>query len=112
MKGDGNRRKEMEKIRGETQARIGDILTPEQKPAWERLLAEAGSRGQSAAGRVHVLEGGEPRPVDVRIGLSDGTSTEVLSGLTEGQEVIIGTVDARAAGPGGASGGLPRARFF
>jgi HlyD family secretion protein len=111
MKGDGNRRKEAEKLRAETNARIAEILTPEQRPAWERLLAESGSRGQSATGRVHVLEGGEPKPVEVRTGLTDGTSTEILSGLAEKQEVIIGTIDTRGA-PGGASGGLPRARFF
>ena len=43
MKGDGNRRKEAEKLRAETNARIAEILTPEQRPAWERLLAESGS---------------------------------------------------------------------
>src|SRR5687768_7749734 len=55
LKGDGNRRREMEKVRSETNARIAEILTPEQKPAWERLLAEAGPRGQSVAGRVYLL---------------------------------------------------------
>ena len=79
--------------------------------ARERLLAESGSRGQTSSGRVYVLEGGEPKPVEVRLGLSDGMSTQVVSGLTENQEVIIGTAEARgaASGPGG---GLPRARFF
>jgi HlyD family secretion protein len=108
MKGDGNRRKEAERIRAETNARIGEILTPEQRPAWERLLAEGGTRGPSTAGRVYVLENGEPKAQDVRLGLSDGMSTEVVSGLSEGTEVIIGT--AEAAKPA-AGGGLPRARF-
>jgi len=111
MKGDGNRRREAERIRSETNARIAEILTPEQRPAWERLLAESGARGQSTAGRVYVLENGEPKAVDVRLGLSDGMSTEVLSGLNENDEVITGTADARSAAPGG-GGGLPRARFF
>jgi HlyD family secretion protein len=111
LKGDGNRRREMEKVRSETNARIAEILTPEQKPAWERLLAEAGPRGQSVAGRVYLLEAGEPRAVDGRLGLTDGSTTEAVSGLAEGAEVIIGTAEARGA-PGGASGGLPRARFF
>src|SRR5919106_430215 len=71
MKGDGNRRREMERIRTETNARIAEILTPEQQPAWERLLGESGARGQSAAGRVYVLEGGQPKALDVRLGLSD-----------------------------------------
>jgi HlyD family secretion protein len=110
MKGDGNRRKEAERIRTETNARIAEVLTPEQRPAWERLLAESGSRGQSVAGRVYLLENGEPRAIEVRLGLSDGTSTEIVSGLKENDEVIIGTADARAAQPAG--GGLPRARFF
>jgi len=112
MKADGDRRREAEKIRAETNARIGEILTPEQRPAWERLLAESGSRGQSSAGRVYVLEGGTPKGIDVRLGLTDGSSTELVSGLAEGAEVIVGTADARAGAPGGAGGGLPRGRFF
>jgi HlyD family secretion protein len=111
MKGEGIRRREVEKVRSETNARIAEILTPEQKPAWERLLAESGTRGQSAAGRVYVLENAEPKALDVRLGLTDGTSTEVVSGLAEGAEVIIGTATT-PSGSGGASGGLPRARFF
>ncbi|HEV3008351.1 MAG TPA: HlyD family efflux transporter periplasmic adaptor subunit [Burkholderiales bacterium] len=111
MKGDGNRRKEAERVRSETNARIAEILTPEQRPAWERLLSEAGGRGPSSSGRVYVLENAEPKPVDVRLGLSDGMSTEVLGGINENQEVIIGTADARASQPA-AGGGLPRARFF
>ena len=50
--------------------------------------------------------------MDVRLGLTDGTSTELVDGLAEGAEVITGTADARAGAPGGASGGLPRGRFF
>jgi len=110
MKGEGDRRRETEKIRAETNARIGEILAPEQRPAWERLLAESGPRGPSSAGRVYVLEGGQPKAADVRLGLTDGSSTELVSGLSEGAEVIVGTADARAGTP--ASGGLPRGRFF
>lgn len=111
MKGDGNRRREVERIRSETNARIAQILAPEQRPAWERLLAESGARGQSAVGRVYVLENSQPKALEVRLGLSDGMSTEVLSGLTESAEVIIGTTDARGGAPA-TGGGLPRARFF
>jgi len=111
MKGDGSRRREVERIRSETNARIAEILTAEQRPAWERLLAESGARGQSTVGRVYVLENSQPKALEVRLGLSDGMTTEVLSGLTESAEVIIGTSEARSAAPS-ASGGLPRARFF
>jgi HlyD family secretion protein len=111
MKGDGNRRREVERIRSETNARIAEILTAEQRPTWERLLAESGARGQATVGRVYVLENGEPQPLDVRLGMSDGMSTEVLNGLRESQEVIIGTADARAPQPA-SGGGLPRVRLF
>jgi hypothetical protein len=57
-----------------------------------------------------VLEAGQPKAADLRLGLTDGSATELVSGLAEGAEVIVGTADARA--PGGASGGLPRGRFF
>jgi HlyD family secretion protein len=111
MKGDGNRRKEVERIRAETNTRIAEILSPEQRPAWERLLAASGARGPTTAGRIYVLEDGAPKPVDVRLGLSDGMSTEVVSGLDENAEVIVGTGDARTSVPAPA-GGLPRMRFF
>jgi HlyD family secretion protein len=111
MKGDGNRRKEAERIRAETNTRIAEILTPEQRPAWERLLAESGARGPTTGGRVYVLEDGAPKAIEVRLGLSDGMSTEVVSGLTENTEVIIGMTDARSSAPG-AAGGLPRMRLF
>jgi HlyD family secretion protein len=110
MKGDGNRRKEVERIRSETNTRIAEILTPEQRPAWERLLAESGARGPSTAGRVYVLANGAPKVVDVRLGLSDGMSTEVVSGLGENAEVIVGTADGRAQAPAPAGG--PRMRLF
>jgi HlyD family secretion protein len=110
MKGDGNRRKEVERIRSETNTRIAEILTPEQRPAWERLLAESGARGLSTAGRVYVLANGAPKVVDVRLGLSDGMSTEVVSGLGENAEVIVGTADGRAQAPAPAGG--PRMRLF
>jgi HlyD family secretion protein len=60
-----------------------------------------------------VLEAGEPKAIDVRLGLTDGSSTELVGGgLAEGAEVIIGVGDARAAPAQPAGGGLPRGRFF
>jgi HlyD family secretion protein len=111
---EAERRRQVERIRAETNARIAEILTPEQRPAWERLLAESGSRGQVATGRVYVLEAGQPKPVEVRLGLTDGSNTELVAReLAEGTEVVIGVADAARGGPGQpASGGLPRGRFF
>jgi HlyD family secretion protein len=115
VQNEAERRRQVERIRAETNGRIAELLTPEQRPTWERLLAEAGGRGQAASGRVYVLEAGEPKAADLRLGLTDGSSTEVLAGpLAEGAEVIIGVADAGrgAAAQPGAAGGLPRARFF
>jgi HlyD family secretion protein len=111
---EAERRRQLERIRAETNARIAEILTPEQRPAWERLLAESGGRGGAAAGRVWILKDNEPEPVNVRLGLTDGSSTEVLgAALTEGMQVIVGVADAGRAQPAGTpSGGLPRGRFF
>ena len=39
---------------------------------------------------VWILENGEPKPVKIEKGLTDGINTEVLSGLAEGTEVIVG----------------------
>jgi HlyD family secretion protein len=114
VQNDAERRRQAERIRAETNARIAELLTPEQRPAWERLLAESGARGQAASGRVYVLDAGEPRALDVRLGLTDGSSTELVAGeLAEGTEVIIGVADAgRNAAGQPAGGGLPRFRLF
>jgi HlyD family secretion protein len=112
VRAEAERRKQVERIRVETNARIAEILKPEQKPAWERLLAESGGRGAALSGRVYVLENAQPKAVEVRLGLSDGSSTEVLAGVDEGTEVIIGIEGRRGAEGAQPAGGLPRARFF
>ncbi|MBI2527479.1 MAG: efflux RND transporter periplasmic adaptor subunit [Candidatus Rokubacteria bacterium] len=60
--------------------------------------AARGGKG-AAAGRVHVLApDGSARPVTLRLGVSDGNATEVLSGdLREGQEIVVGLADRRPA---------------
>jgi hypothetical protein len=62
---------------------------------------------RGVAGRVWVLDpGGSLRPVELRLGITDGSVTEVREGeLREEQEVVIGVVTPRpppaapAAGP-------------
>jgi len=102
------RRRRATQIRAEMRARITEILRPAQRELYERLIAEAGARGRAVAGRLWLLEDGAPKPVDVRIGLSDGTSTEIVSGaLREGDEVIVGMTQA-----GRPSAAGPRMRLF
>ena len=50
----------------------------------------------------------QPRAVALRLGLSDGSMTEVLGGdLKEGQTVLIGTAGAPSGGAARASKGPP-----
>ncbi len=54
--------------------------------------------GGGGRGRVYVLgDDGQPRAVAVRLGIGDGSMTELLGGaLTPGQAVIVGSVAANA----------------
>ena len=101
----------LDRIRADTSARIGQIVTPEQRPAWEKLRSEARGRSAGAStGRVWVPGPSGPKPVDVRLGLADGASTEILGGaLAEGAEVIVGLAPGAA---GAEPAGLPRFRLF
>src|SRR2546428_14045679 len=95
--------------------RIREILTPEQQTKYDDFSGSEGSRS-AAAGRVWVIgPDGKPKAVAVRLGITDGTSTEVVSGdLHEGQEIIAGALGGanqpnRPSAPGG--GGAPRLRL-
>jgi HlyD family secretion protein len=96
-----DRRKAGERLRAESRERVMELLTEAQKPVYERLLAETGGAraGTAAAGRVWVIgPDGRPLPLDVRTGLTDGTSTEILEGpLKEGDEIILGPGEPAAA---------------
>ncbi len=102
------RPKARERITADIRARIGDLLTPEQKPKYATLVAESAGR-QSTRGRIYLMGAdGKPKAFNVRLGITDGTSTELIVApnaagadeLKEGATVIIGTV-APAAGAAG-----------
>lgn len=73
---------------------------PGQPPGLFRLFAPQPPRSQVSTAptarqggvqRVWVLENGQPRAVEVTVGLTDGQSTEVTGGgLKAGQELIVG----------------------
>ena len=111
------RPKARERISADIRARIADVLSAEQKPKYAALLAAMAGR-QSTRGRIYLMGAdGKPVAYAVRLGISDGSSTELLLGpnapeaavLTEGALVIIGTVAVGTA-PGGAPTG-PRLPF-
>lgn len=61
---------------------------------------------------VMVLKGDRPRPQPITVGLEDGVNAEVLSGLSEGDQVITSSSgkgksnSTRRRGPGGPPGGM------
>jgi HlyD family secretion protein len=108
---DVDRRKAAERLRGESRTRVLELLTDAQKPVYERLVAELGSARTGttvATGRLWMRgPDGQPVAVEVRTGLTDGSSTEILEGpLKEGDEVILGPGEPSAAAKkaGGSSG--------
>jgi HlyD family secretion protein len=85
-------RAEIQRIRARNRVPLLQMLTPEQRVKY-RQLVEGKTVNQVTQGRVWVLgENGTPIPVDIMIGISDGSFTEVVQGeLEAGQQVIIGT---------------------
>jgi HlyD family secretion protein len=113
------RPKARERITADIRARIADVLTPEQKARYATLVAETASR-TSTRGRVFVLDAnGQPKAFNVRLGISDGSSTELLLGpnspaaaeLKEGTEVLIGVKTPGGAGPTKPAATGPRPPF-
>jgi HlyD family secretion protein len=114
------RPKARDKLMADIRARIGDVLTAEQKVGYATLLAEAASR-TSTRGRIYVMdEQGKPKALNVRLGITDGTSTELLVSpgspnaalLTEGATIVTG-LQTSAAGvkPSAARAPTPRMAF-
>ena len=113
------RGKARERISADIRSRISDLLSAEQKPRYAALLAGMANR-QSSAGRVYLVgEDGQPRAYNVRLGITDGTSSELMVGpnspdagvLKEGALVITGTVTpgspAAQSRPGGSGPRMP-----
>lgn len=102
-------------IRAELRARIEDVLKPEQKARYAEIAAEFAGRaggGSTTRGRLWVLDGNEPRALEVRVGLSDGTMTEVSGeGVSEGLEVIVGQTAPASSTPAAPKGAPPRMFF-
>jgi len=109
-----------------TAERIGVLLVPAAALSFLSIALEAGelsrsslsslssgTPGTATAGRGIVLElrNGKLTPVAITTGLSNGQDTEVLSGLREGDEVVVGqtggnTIPSNSnGGPGGGRSG-------
>jgi HlyD family secretion protein len=80
-----------------TARKAGILLVPNSalrfKPKTQGETQDASLKKTSKAGRglaLWVLENNKPKRISVKMGISDGSSTEIVSGqITEGQAVIV-----------------------
>lgn len=104
---ESERAKLSESNRAEMRARINDILDDGQKKKYAEILVELSGRTVTR-GRVFVPgPEGKPVAIELRLGLSDGSTTEVIAilngaSLAEGDLVYVGIVGG-ASSPGPAS---------
>lgn len=107
---EADRRTRGERLRGDMRQKIGAMLNPEQQKKYTEIVAAETGRSGGAAGRVWVDDGGTPKEIPLRLGLTDGNATEVVGGaVTEGMEVIVGSAVPAAASR--APSGAPRFAF-
>ncbi|MCZ6644079.1 MAG: efflux RND transporter periplasmic adaptor subunit, partial [Gammaproteobacteria bacterium] len=86
----GTMRGAFQQARQNMNSKVRVILTPEQRKIFDGMMADRRpTREESRAASVYVLEDGEPTLVSVHIGLADDQSTEVVSGLQEGDAIIV-----------------------
>jgi HlyD family secretion protein len=102
---EAERAKARERITADIRARIGDVLTQEQKTRYAAMVAEAAGRAVTR-GRIYRMgENGKPKAFNARLGISDGTSTELIvppnspdaAELKEGVAVITSVGGAGSA---------------
>ncbi|MEK9952142.1 MAG: efflux RND transporter periplasmic adaptor subunit [Curvibacter sp.] len=116
---EGERTKARERITADIRARIADVLTPEQKKRYAELQVESAGRTVTR-GRLYVSGAdGKPKALNVRLGITDGTQTELLvapnsseaAELQEGASVITGVIGGSTATPSRPASSAPRMMF-
>lgn len=86
------RRAAFRAARSELVSKIAAALDPGRRARFEAMMQQGGARPQGAPGRVYILDAsGQPQPVPVMLGPSDGAFTEIAGGeLSEGAQVVTG----------------------
>ena len=110
---EADRRVRGERIRADVRQKINSMLNADQQKLYAEIVANETGRATSGSGRVFVLGAdGKPTEVRLRLGLTDGNATEIVSGeVKDDTEVVVGTVTTGAATKSGPAGGAPRLPF-
>jgi HlyD family secretion protein len=94
---DTGRRDAGRQSRLDIRSKISSALDPERQARFVALVSEPRSGRGGAAdpgtpGRVYVLDGGgNPQPVALRLGVTDGSFTEIVAGdISDKSQVIVG----------------------
>ena len=108
------RRSAVQTVMRNLRQQVGSALDAERRERFLGMLRDVGAAraaGDGLPARIYISDAeSQPQPVDIRIGVTDGSFTEVLTGnLKEGTAVITGGGPKTAADT--ASKG-PRIRFF
>jgi HlyD family secretion protein len=102
-------------VRVETARADGTLKVPTSALRFTPRAAASSEPPRSAtrggAGRVWILEDGQPRSVPVRVGISDGATTALLgTSVSEGTMVITGTAAATVTASQSTSPFIPQRR--
>ena len=112
---ENERQQKARRIFGDMRVRVREILTPTQQLTFDATASARARTSGGTAGRVFIVgHDGKPKPIPLTLGITDGTSTELLRGeVVEGQEVIVGgaPTNQRPSSTGSSSGQAPRLRF-
>ena len=77
------------------EATPGEIRS--RSPALGGTRGSAGRERRTSERTVYVLSSGEPKPVQIKTGISDGVVTEVIEGLNEGDRVVTAELASKSA---------------
>jgi HlyD family secretion protein len=100
-------RRNAQTVRRENGRKIAEALDPERRALFEKAMQDFAAQNRqrqqrdTSPGRVHILgEDGQPRAIDVRLGVSDGAVTEIVGGeLQPGVNLITGGGPLRSTAP-------------
>ena len=108
-----DRRSRAERLRAEVRQKINSMLNADQQKLYAEIVAAETGRAAAGSGRVFTAgPDGKPVEVRLRLGLTDGNATEVVSGeVKDGTEVIVGTVATGTATKSSPAGSAPRLPF-